>query len=63
VEREIVKKEIKKEKGIKRILLRKIKIKVRSRIKDNLINLMERRHFILIIFLSDFARRVNAINI
>ena len=63
VEREIVEKKIRKEEGIKEISLKRIKIKVRNRIKDNLVNLVERRFSILIIFLPDFARRVNTINI
>jgi len=63
VEREMMGKEIRKEEGIKGTLLRRIKIKVRNRIKNNLVDLVERRFFILIIFLPDFARRVSAINI
>ncbi len=59
----MMEKEIKKKEGIKGISLKKIKIKIKSRIKNNLINLIKRRFFILIIFLPDFARRVNTINI
>ena len=63
VEREIVGKEIRKKKGIKGTSLKRTKIKVRNRIKDNLVNLVERRSSILIIFLPDFARRASVINI
>jgi len=63
VKREMVEKEIRKEEKMKRISLKKIKVKIRNQIKDNLINLIKRRSFILIIFLPDFARRVSAINI
>ncbi len=63
MKREMVEKEIRKEEKMKRISLKKIKVKIRNQIKDNLINLIKRRSFILIIFLPDFARRVSAINI
>jgi len=46
VEREMVGKEIRKEKRIKEIFLKKIKVKVRSRIKDNLVDLVE-KNFLL----------------
>ncbi len=59
----MMEKEIRKKKGIKGISLRKIKIKVRSRIKDNLVDLEEKRSSILIIFLPDFVRRASVINI
>jgi len=45
VEREIVKKEIKKEEGIKETPPKKIKIKIRSRIKNNLINLIKKTFY------------------
>jgi len=63
VKREIIGKEIRKEERIKGTSLKKIKAKIRSRIKNNLINLIERRSSILIISLPDFVRRVSAINI
>ncbi len=63
VERKMIKKKIRKEERIKGTFLRRIKIKVRSRIKDNLINLVEKRFFTLIISLPDFVRRVSVINI
>ncbi len=63
VEREIVGKEIRKEEGIKRIFLKRIKTKIRSRIKNNLVNLVKKRSSILIISLPDFVRRVSVINI
>ena len=63
VKREIVEKEIRKEKKIKRIPLKRIKAKIRSRIKNNLMDLTKKRFFTLIISLPDFARRVSTINI
>ena len=42
----MVGKEIRKEKRIKEIFLKKIKVKVRSRIKDNLVDLVE-KNFLL----------------
>jgi len=42
VEREIIKNKTKKEERIKGIFLRKIKIKVRNRIKDNLVDLVKK---------------------
>ncbi len=63
VKREIMEKEIRKEEEIKKILSKKTKIKIRSRIKNNLINLVKRRFSILIISLPDFVRRVSIINI
>ena len=47
----MMEKEIKKKEGIKGISLKKIKIKIKSRIKNNLINLVKRRSSILIISL------------
>ena len=63
VEREMVEKKIKKKEKIKGIFLRRIKTKVRSRIKNNLVDLVERRSSTLIISLPDFAKRASAINI
>jgi len=63
VEREIVKKKIKKEEGIKETFLKRIKTKIRNQIKNNLVDLIERRSSILIISLPDFARRASIINI
>ncbi len=63
VEREIVKKKIKKEERIKRTPLKRIKIKIRNRIKNNLVNLVEKKPSTLITFLPDFARKISAINI
>ncbi len=63
VEREIVGKKIRKEERIKGTPLKRIKVKIRSRIKNNLVNLVERRFSTLITFLPDFARRVSVINI
>ncbi len=59
----MVKKEIRKKEGIKRTPLKKIKAKIRSRIKDNLVDLVEKRSSTLIIFLPDFARGTSIINI
>ena len=63
VKKKMVGKKTKKEEGIKGTPLRKIKVKIRSRIKDNLINLVERKPSTLIISLPDFVRRVSAINV
>jgi len=57
VKREII------EKKIKGIFLKKTKIKIKNRIKNNLINLVEKKSSTLIIFLPDFAKRANTINI
>jgi len=63
VEREIIKKKIKKEERTKKTPPKKTKIKVRSRIKNNLINLIKKRFSTLITSLPDFARKTNIINI
>ncbi len=63
MEREIVKKKIKKEERIKETFLKRIKTKIRNQIKNNLVDLIERRSSILIISLPDFARRASIINI
>ena len=63
MKKKIIRKEIRKEEGIKKTPLKRIKIKIRSRIKNNLINLVERRPSTLIIFLPDFVKKISVINI